>query len=248
MQKLLLRTLLLCLFCLPATASLPNDDDLDAVLLRNVRNGFVDYDGIRADPAFGRYLTSLATATESDLDKPDIRLASLVNAYNALAIRGILDGYSPSSWFGRRTYFRQREYDLLGTKTTLEQLEHGKILPLGEPRVHFAIVCASLSCPRLASGAYRPGTLDAQLDAAARSFANDPTRNRYDVKRRIAFLSSIFDWYQSDFIRAAGSTQKYLARYVSDPAAAELLARDGFDVRFVDYDWDLNGVYRGKPH
>lgn len=246
MQKFLLR-MLLCLACLPATASVPNADDLDAVLLRNVQNGFVDYDGIRADPAFGRYLTGLSTATNGDLDDPDVRLAFLINAYNVLAIQGILDGYSPSSWFGRRTYFKVREYGLLGGTTTLEQLEHGRILPLGEPRVHFAIVCASLSCPRLASRAYAPATLDAQLDAAARSFANDPTRNRYDVQRRVAFLSSIFDWYQADFIRAAGSTQKYLARYVSDPAAAELLARDGFDVRFVDYDWDLNGVYRGKP-
>jgi hypothetical protein len=228
-------------------ASLPNADDLDAVLLRNVRNGFVDYDGIRADPAFGRYLSGLAIATDSDLDKPEGRLAFLINAYNALAIQGILDGFSPSSWFGRNTYFKRRKYGLLGGTTTLEQLEHGRILPLGEPRVHFAIVCASLSCPRLTSRAFEPATLDTQLEDAARSFANDPTRNRYDVKRRIAFLSSIFDWYQADFIRAAGSAQKYLARYVSDPAAAELLARDGFDVRFVDYDWDLNGIYRGKP-
>lgn len=247
MHKLALRVLLLCLLCAPAMASLPNDDDLDAVFLRNVRNGFVDYDGIRADPAFGRFVTGLATTTEADLAEPGTRLAFLINAYNALAIRGILDGYSPSSWFGRRNYFKRREYDLLGGKTTLEQLEHGRILPLGEPRVHFAIVCASISCPRLASRSYEPATLDAQLEDAARAFANDGTRNRYDVQRRIAFLSSIFDWYQADFVQAAGSTQKYLARYVSDPAAAVLLARDGFEVRFVEYDWDLNGVYRGKP-
>jgi hypothetical protein len=247
MQNLALRVLLLCLFCAPALASLPDDDDLDAVLLRNVRSGFVDYDGIRADPAFGRFVAGLATTEEADLERPGTRLAFLINAYNTLAIRGILDGYSPSSWFGRRTYFKGRKYELLGGRTTLEQLEHGRILPMGEPRVHFAIVCASISCPRLANRSYDPATLDAQLEDAARSFANDATRNRYDVKRRIAFLSGIFDWYEADFVRAAGSTQKYLARYVSDPAAAELLARDGFDVRFVDYDWELNGVYRGKP-
>ncbi len=248
MQKLFLRTLLLCLSCLPAMASLPAADDLDAVLLRNVRNGFVDYDGIRADPAFGRYLADLASAAEGDLDKPGVRLAFLINAYNALAIQGILDGYSPSSWFGRNSYFKGRKYGLLGGKTTLEQLEHDLLLPLDDPRVHFAIVCGSLSCPRLASQAYDPATLDTRLDEAARAFVNDPTRNRFDVQRRIAFLSKIFDWYGADFAQAAGSTQKFLARYVSDPAAAALLAEDGFDVRFVDYDWDLNGVYRGKPH
>lgn len=247
MRYLILRVLILALLCAPATASLPNSDDLDAVLLRNVRNGFVDYDGIRADPAFGRFVAGLATTEESELDKPGARLAFLINAYNALAIRGILDGYSPGSWFGRHTYFKRREYGLLGGTTTLDRLEHDRILPLGEPRVHFAIVCASISCPRLANQSYTASTLDAQLEAAARAFANDGTRNRYDLKRRIAFLSSIFDWYEADFVRAAGSTQKYLARYVNDPAAAALLSRDGFQVRFVDYDWELNGVYRGKP-
>lgn len=247
MRHPILRAVLLCLLCLPAAASLPDSGDLDGVFLRNVRNGFVDYDGIRADPAFDRYLAGLATAADGDLDAPEVRLAFLINAYNALAIRGILDGHSPSSWFGRYNYFKRREFGLLGGTTTLEQLEHERILPIGDPRVHFAIVCASLSCPRLASDAYEPATLDAQLEAAARAFANDPTRNRFDAKRRIAFLSSIFDWYEADFVRAAGSVQKYLARYVSDPSVAELLAQDGFEVRFVDYDWDLNGVYRGRP-
>ncbi|MDP2324423.1 MAG: DUF547 domain-containing protein, partial [Gammaproteobacteria bacterium] len=187
-----------------------------------------------------------ANTLPEDLAAPDTRLAFLINAYNALAIRGILDGYSPASRFGRYIYFKRRKYELLGNTTTLEGLEHGQILPLAEPRVHFAIVCASISCPRLANHAFRPEDLDAQLEAAARSFANDGARNRYDVKRRIAFLSRIFDWYEADFIRAAGSTQKYLARYVSDPAVAGLLIQDGFEVRFVDYDWDLNGVYRSK--
>jgi len=247
MAHLFLRLILLCLLSAPATAALPNIDDLDAVLLRNVRNGFVDYDGIRADPAFDRFVAGLATTATTDLATPDSRLAFLINAYNALAIRGILDGYSPSSRFGRHIYFKRRKYELLESTTTLEGLEHGQILPLAEPRMHFAIVCASISCPRLANRAYTMANLEAQLEAAARSFANDGTRNRYDVKRKVAFLSSIFDWYDADFVQAAGSTQKYLARYVSEPAAAELLARDSFEVRFVDYDWDLNGVYRGKP-
>lgn len=242
-----LAALLLCFLSLPALAALPNIDDLNAVLLRNVQNGFVDYDGIRADPAFGRFVTGLATTETGDLEAPGTRLALLINAYNAFAIQGILDGYSPSSALGRYTFFKRRQYALLGGKTTLEGLERGQILPLREPRIHFAIVCASLSCPRLANQAYAPASLESQLEAAARAFANDGTRNRYDVSRKLAFLSSIFDWYGADFSSAAGSVQKYLARYVSDPAVRELLARNGFEVRFVDYDWDLNGVYRGKP-
>lgn len=248
MAHMFLRLIMLCLLSAPATGALPNIDDLDAVLLRNVRNGFVDYDGIRADPAFDRFMAGLASASSTDLATPDTQVAFLINAYNALAIRGILDGYSPASGFGRYVYFKRRKYELLGSTTTLEGLEHGQLLPLAGPRVHFAIVCASISCPRLASHAYTPGELDAQLESAAQSFANDGARNRYDVKRRIAFLSSIFKWYEADFARDAGSVQKYLSRYVSDPATVELLASDGFEVRYLDYDWDLNGVYRGKPH
>ncbi len=239
--------LALCLLSVSAAAALPGREDLDAVLLRNVSNGFVDYDGIKADPAFSRYVAGLASAGDASLEESNTRLALLINAYNAFAIQGILDGYSPTSMLGRYRFFKRHEYSLLGTTTTLEDLEHGQLLPLGEPRLHFAIVCASISCPRLASEAYTPAALDAQLDAATRAFANDGTRNRYDPVRQIAFLSRIFDWYEADFVRAAGSTQKYLARYVSDPAVREILARDGFEVRFVDYDWDLNGVYRGKP-
>ena len=232
-----LSLLVLCLLGLSATAALPGRDDLDAVLLRNVSNGFVDYDGIRADPAFSRYVAGLATAEDASLDDRSARLALLINAYNTFAIQGILDGYSPASKLGRYTFFKRREYSLLGTRTPLEDLEHDRLLSLGEPRVHFAIVCASISCPRLASQAFAPAALDTQLEAAA----------RYDTARQIAFLSRIFDWYEADFVAAAGSTQKYLARYVSDPVVRDLLARDGFRVRFVDYDWDLNGVYRGKP-
>lgn len=242
-----LSLLLLCLASLSLPAALPATADLDAVLLRNVRHGFVDYDGIRADPAFTRYVSGLTHARPDDLEDRNTQLAFLINAYNALAIQGILNGHSPATAFGRHRYFKRQQYQLLGNEFTLDRLEKDQLQPLGEPRVHFAIVCASLSCPRLASHAWSAAELDARLEAATRDFANDSTRNRYDVARRIAFVSSIFDWYQADFSQAAGSVQKYLARYVSDPAAAALLAQDGFDIRYVDHDWDLNGVYRGKP-
>lgn len=231
-----------------AFGAIPAADDLDEVLLRNVRDGFVDYDGIRADPAFGRYVAGLATADEADLGTPATRVAFFINAYNALAIQGILDGRSPRSWLGRRGYFRGKDHQVLGASTSLDQLEADRLLPLGEPRALFAVACGALACPRLANRAYDAGTLEPRLEQAARAFANDPTRNRYDPVRRIAFLSSLFEAHQAEFARAAGSYQKYLARYVADPAAAELLARDGFEVRFVPDEWALNGVYRGARH
>lgn len=113
--------------------------------------------------------------------------------------------------------------------------------------MHFALVCASLSCPRLANRVYAAGMLTAQLEERARAFANDSTRNRYDAVRRVAFLSRIFDWYGPDFIRSKGSVQKYLAAYVDDPVTKQLLSQDGFKVHYIDYDWALNGIYRGNP-
>lgn len=235
----------LCLLWNAGQAAVPDDSDLDAVLLRNVQRGFVDYAGIRADPAFARFIVSLGETRPEDVADDRARAALLINAYNAFAIQGILDGYSPSSWLKRYSFFKRREYLLMGASTTLDALEHRQLTALRDPRIHFAIVCASISCPRLASRAYVPDQLEEQLDGAARAFINDSTRNRYDLQRRIAFVSRIFDWYREDFAATSGSVQRYIAAYASDPAVAALLAADGFELRFVPYDWELNGTL---PH
>ena len=116
------------------------------------------------------------------------------------------------------------------------------IRPLDEPRIHFAIVCASKSCPRLRGEAYIAARLDAQLDAQARQFVNDPSRNRFDKATRTAYLSEIFKWFDEDFRAAAGSMQKYVARYAADPEVAQGLAADAYRVEWIGYDWSLNGT------
>lgn len=236
------------LFTTSATHADPPDyRGWDGVLVRNVRNGFVDYDGIRADPAFARFVTQLGTTTPADLPERADQLAFYINAYNALAIQGVLDGYSPATFMGRRRFFRGRSYTVLGDTVTLDTIEKERLAALAEPRIHFAIVCASLSCPRLASQAYRAATVEVQLDAAARSFINDPTRNRYDPARGLAFLSPIFDWYAGDFARVGGSVPAYLAGYAGDPAVAAGLAEGRLRLGYTPYDWNLNGTYRAKP-
>ena len=113
--------------------------------------------------------------------------------------------------------------------------------PLGDPRIHFAIICASKSCPFLRSEAFAAAKLDAQLDAQARQFINDPSRNRFDKASGTAALSEIFKWFEEDF-RGAGSLQKYLAKYADDPEVARMLAADGFRIEWMTYDWSLNGT------
>lgn len=233
---------LLALVAAPARAAAPDYALLDQVLVENVRDGYVDYDGIAANPRFARFLGQLGDAELPAGDR-NAGLALLVNAYNAFAISGILQGYSPATRLGRQRYFKRLRFRLAGADVTLDGLEHGRLRPLGEPRIHFAIVCASLSCPRLASRAYRPETLDAQLDEAARRFVNDVTRNNFDVAQKTAFLSAIFDWFHEDFERAAGSVPKYVERYVEEPATRAALREGRLAVRHLDYDWELNGSF-----
>ena len=215
----------------------------ERVLVQNVRNGYVDYEGIRADPAFVEFLAQLAEkpdATETETDSK-ATLALLINAYNAFAIKGILDGHSPVSLPGRHRYFKSLKYQLRGESISLEDLAATRISTQGDPRIHFAIVCASISCPRLWSHAYLPGQLDEQLDAAAKRFVNDITRNRFDVAQRIAFVSQIFESFQAEFARSAGSVPAYMARYASDGAVQAALEDGRLRVKFLPYDWELNG-------
>lgn len=242
------RASLLVLACLTLAASrvaanVPDWDMYDELLLQNVRNGFVDYDGIAADGRFGAFVRQIADSAPSVLEGPDGGLAFYINAYNALAIQGVLDGGSPERKRSRRRLFERQIFEVLGEPITLQALEYERIAQLGDPRVRFAISCAAMSCPRLSSRAYLPDSINVQLHEAAHRFINDHTRNRFDLERRIAYLSMIFDWYADEFIKAGGSVQRYLARFVDDPEVQESLRAGEFELRFVEHDWGLNGYY-----
>lgn len=240
-------TLFVCLITMAFGQAVPGKTPdfatFDELLLQNVHNGFVEYDGFATDDRFAAFVEQLGTSSPATIEGPDGGLAFYVNAYNALAIQGILNGQSPSSWWGRSKFFKRQKFRMLGEEITLEALEHERIAALGDPRIHFAIVCASLSCPRLSSRAYQSDLINVQLHDAANRFINDPTRNRFDLDRRIAFLSKIFDWYADDFSQAGGSVQRYLARFVDNAEIQEALRADEFELRYIEYDWNLNGHY-----
>ena len=236
----------LALLVSSAQAQLPDYDVLDEILARNVRNGFIDYDGIASEPQFGKFVEQLGTTQSDDLTSTSAKLAFYINAYNALAIQGILNGHSPSGWWGRRNFFQKQKFNVLGKMISLRTLEHEHIITLGDRRIHFALIHASISSPRLSSQAYRPERLDKQLHDAAKQFINDPTRNHFDTKRQTAFLSRIFKWHADGFIAAGGSLQRYLARFADDAPTQDMLRLDKFSIRFIDYDWGLNGRYLGK--
>ncbi len=209
----------------------------------HVREGVVDYPGMQNSGCLDAYLTDLDRIDPTTLPARDGQLAFWINAYNAFAVKGILDGYSPASLWGRYRYFIGREYRVGGAAINLYDLEREVLIAqFHEPLMHFAIVCASASCPKLQPWAYQPTQLDRQLDHVARAFINDPTRNRFDRQKKVAFLSMIFKWFEQDFSRAAGSVLAYVARYVDDAEFAKELMQPGYRVEFLEYDWSLNGT------
>ena len=224
-----------------------------ALLRQYVHDGEVDYAGLQAhaQPALTAYLRSLEAPGPEDYARftREQRLAFWMNVYNAYTVRLILDHYPLKSirrigWLPLAA-FRARFIPLrvLGGKEALSlwQVEHTHLRrELKDPRIHFAIVCASRSCPKLRSEAYRASEVDAQLEDAARDFVRDSFRNRVDPARGTAEVSRIFQWYRGDFERDGRTLGEYIARY-AEPAQAEVLRKQGSRPGFLGYDWSLNG-------
>lgn len=222
-----------------ATGTASIHDLFDQVLNEHVNNGKVDYQAIRSDSRFTQYLELIADHNPDNFSSREEKLAFWINAYNALAIKGIIDGRSPSSLFGRYGYFLSAEYVAGNRSINLYDLERDILVPLGDLRIHFAIVCASLSCPALRSEAYTVSKLEQQLEASASRFINNPAKNSFDGDT--IYVSKIFDWFEEDFSNHSGSVQKYLAQYVKDSSFMQKLEAEELKVDFLAFNWKLNG-------
>lgn len=213
----------------------------EEVLRAHVRDGVVEYPEISQQGQVTSYLALLDRVDPNGLPMPD-RLAFWINAYNAFAVKGILDGYAPSTLFGRYRYFIGREYSVGGQTMNLYSLEREILIDqFHDPRMHFAIVCASASCPKLQPWVYQGPHLDSQLDQVTREFINDPSRNRFDSSRKVASLSMIFKWFAKDFEADSGSMLNFITAYVQDPSLKHDLSVADYRVEFLEYDWSLNG-------
>ena len=228
----------------------PDHSAWTAVLAKYVRDGDVDYRGLAGEgrASFDAYLQSLQAASPSELTwSRDERIAFWINAYNAFTIRLVLDNYPLRSIRSigllPGAAFRKAFIPLGpgGEEISLDTIEH-QILraKFQDARVHFAIVCASKSCPALRSEAYRARDLAQQLDDAARRFLADPSKNRLDVASGTLHLSPILKWFREDFERDAGSLEAFVARYAG-PHDAERMRTTKMQLEFLDYDWSLNG-------
>ncbi|MGB8338859.1 MAG: DUF547 domain-containing protein [Burkholderiales bacterium] len=211
----------------------------DELLRAHVKNGQVDYPAFQNNPAFDAYIEQIAKPVT--LSGKNEKLAYYINAYNALAIKGIIDGYCPGGALSRTNYFFIKKWDVAGQSLTLDGLEKTHLKPV-DSRIHVAVVCASKSCPKLISEAFTAAKLDEALERNARSFVNDGGKNIFDKQQKAARISQIFEWHEKDFVREAGSVQKWLAKYVSDPEISKDLAAGAYKVEHLKYDWSLNGT------
>ncbi|HUP01828.1 MAG TPA: DUF547 domain-containing protein [Gemmatimonadota bacterium] len=223
--------------------------DYASLLSQYVDDGAVDYARWKADdpPAWRRFLAWLESADPASMPLPD-RRAFWINAYNARVIAGVLKRYPIDSvrdvgFLGGRVkgFFVRREHPVAGRVRTLDEIEQDILLepPLWDARIHWALSCASLSCPRLRAEPFHGSRLDMQLDFQARTFLNSPNGHRLDSDARTLYLSRIFDWYSEDFERAAGSVRDYAARYLTGAAAAAA-GQATYRIQYLDYDWGLN--------
>jgi hypothetical protein len=218
----------------------------------------VDYAGMARDhAALKAVLADFEKVPRAEFDawtKPQ-QEAFLMNAYNALTIEKILTRYPDirsirdfGTIFGNP--WKDKFFTLFGEEQNLDGIEHGMLRKEGvydEPRVHVAVVCASIGCPMLRDEPFVAGRLDAQLEDAMRRFLSDRSRNRYDPASGKLQVSKIFDWYGKDFEHGwhgYSSVKATLARYADlladRPEDRSAIRAQRVDVEFLDYDWSLN--------
>lgn len=252
-RALLLASLLLASVKLPAADFDQQHALFGRVLSRHVTNGLVNYSALQADRTdLNTYLDQLAAVTEPDFQawsRAD-QLAFLLNLYNAQTLGLILDHYPLKSireiGVLPRAPWKKKIVRLHGGITTLHALENDVIRRHHpeKPEIHFALVCAALGCPPLRSEPYTGARLDAQLRDQGEKFLGTPDKNRVETGTKTLHLSRIFDWYEGDFKKQAGSVQKFVEPFLA-PEAAAALRTGAFKIQHTRYDWSLNEF--GKP-
>lgn len=256
-----------CALALPA-ASVAQSRSFDYVPWQRVLDAYVsdagrvDYAALKAHPQnLEQFVAELGST--SPVSSPQMfpsredQMAYWINAYNALVMYGVVQAWPVESVLKigilPHSFFWGRKFRVGGQEITLDHIEKDLLRKqFGDARIHFAINCASLSCPPLLKRAYMPATLDEQLDAAARAFVNSSIGVQTDTGHNRISLSRIFAWYGSDFnawtesrgLRGPGSgAWRVIRNYADAPLRGQLDALHNPEVRYFDYDWGVNDVH-----
>ncbi len=218
----------------------------------------VDYVGLHADhAALDQYTANLSQVTQAQFDQFSKleRRAFLINAYNAFTLQLILTKYPDLSSIKDlgslfSSPWKKAFVPLLGQTRSLDDIEQVMLRGSKEyddPRIHFAVNCASIGCPALRPEAFVAARLDAQLLDQTQRFLRDRTRNRYDSKSETLELSMIFKWYSGDFERGflgAKSVSEFVANYAGSVGMTSQqltkLKSGEIEIEYTDYNWQLN--------
>jgi hypothetical protein len=202
--------------------------------------GQVNYQALKNNPQdLDRFIGIIEQVDTSPLT-PEQQKAFWINAYNALTLFVVKNHYPVNNirlidfglvWQVRRKAARG--------KYSLGDIEHHILRPLKDPRIHFALNCASKGCPSLSQEPFDPQRLDEQLDREAREFINNPQKVRLDRSAGILYYSAIFKWYEEDFLKTAPDILSYLKRYLN-AEDRDYLDSHSVTRKVLDYDWGLN--------
>lgn len=194
--------------------------------------GNVDYQGLKKERLkLNNYIKLLNLALPNETHTKAYTLAFWINAYNAMTIDLILRHYPVKSIKDIKDPWQQRYWKLGEKWYNLEDIEHQILRKMNEPRIHFAIVCASISCPKLLNQAYNAENLERQLTIATKDFLNDSSRN--SISEDKLELSKIFQWFTKDF-KQNGSLIDFLNLYSNIEISSKT------KTNYKDYNWDLN--------
>ena len=217
-------------------------------LLKNYVNdrGLVDYRTWEQSPQkLTDWLQTVSQVNPELLDSNQ-QLALWLNLYNALTIARVLRKYPIDSilpkflgipnWLAFWWFFSRPVYTINSDSYSLSNIEHDILRPqFKEPRIHFALVCASMGCPLLRNEAYWSDRVLTQLDEDARRFINNPDKVYYNSKTQTLYCSKIFKWYKKDFLTLANSVPEYIQNYLVDTSL-----NAATPVEYLDYSWKLN--------
>jgi hypothetical protein len=228
------------------------------VLVGGGKSTKVRYAGMAADrAALQSYLSALSSVNAATFDaftKPQ-QMAFLINAYNAYTVELILTRYPKLASIKDlgsllQSPWKKEFVPLLGRTLSLDGIEHEQLRKRGrydDPRIHFAVNCASIGCPALREEAFVAERLDAQLEEQTLRFMSDRSRNRWNADKQQLEVSKIFDWYGEDFRlghKGIASLAAFCARYADQlaepPADRERIRAMSATVSYLDYDWKLN--------
>lgn len=214
--------------------------------------GYVSYKKLKEDAAldkkhnFYQYLAEIQSVKQSEFDRwtSDEKKAFLINSYNALTFKLIVDHYPVASIKKIGGIFTKpwslEFFSLLeGKIKKLDPIEHEWLRPtFKDYRIHAAVNCASVSCPPLRSEAFVASKLDAQLDDQMKLWLNDKTRNQINYQTKVFKVSKIIDWYKADFEDWGGGVVNVINKYVTNSLPREISSQ--IKVQYLPYNWDLN--------